>query len=75
MSEWIKCSEQLPPIREILSEKCVLQGEEIPTLYRSGFVLTFDGRRVSGQVIEWFHASKPLSGITHWMPLPEPPQD
>ena len=70
---WIPVSERLPQIKQVLSEKCTLEGREIPTLYRSGLVLTFDGRHVSAGIVEWFHAKSPISGVTHWMPLPAAP--
>lgn len=70
---WIRVEDELPPIRKILSESCELQGREIPTLYRSAEVICFDGKRVSCQILEWFHGKMPLSGITHWMPLPGAP--
>lgn len=75
MSEWIKCEQQLPPIRKILSEPCQIDGREVPHLYRSGEVIVWDGKNVSGCIVEWFHGKQPLSGITHWMPLPAPPSD
>lgn len=73
-SQWVAVSERLPQIKQVLSEKCTLEGRDIPTLYRSGEVLTFDGKRVSAGIVEWFHAKSPLSGVTHWMPLPAGPE-
>lgn len=70
---WIPVSERMPQIKQVLSEKCILEGREIPTLYRSGFVLTFDGKQVSAGIVEWFHGKTPFSGVTHWMPLPAAP--
>ncbi|WP_160286346.1 DUF551 domain-containing protein [Pseudomonas knackmussii] len=75
MSEWISVKDRLPPIRRALSDPCQLEGKEIPTLYRSGEVICWDGKRVSGSIVEWFHGQLPLSGITHWMPLPTPPAE
>lgn len=71
---WVEVSEQLPQIKQILSEKCTLEGRELPTLYRSGEVIWYDGKRVSAGVVEWFHGKSPLSGVTHWMPLPPAPE-
>ena len=71
--QWVPVSERLPQIKQVLSEKCTLDGREIPPLYRSGPVLTFDGRHVSAGIVEWFHAKSPLSNVTHWMPLPAAP--
>ena len=73
-SPWVAVTERLPQIKQVLSEKCTLEGRDIPTLYRSGEVLTFDGKRVSAGIVEWFHAKSPLSGVTHWMPLPKSPE-
>ena len=74
-SGWIACSERLPPVKSILSEPCELEGKAIPTLYRSGEVATFDGKRVTSGIVEWFHGSQtPVGGITHWMPLPAAPK-
>jgi len=73
-SPWVAVSERLPQIKQVLSEKCTLEGRDIPTLYRSGEVLTFDGKRVSAGIVEWFHGKSPLSGVTHWMPLPPAPE-
>lgn len=72
-SRWISVEDRLPPVRQILSDSCVLEGKEIPALYRSAAVICFDGKRVCCQVVEWFHGQMPLSGVTHWMPLPAAP--
>ncbi|MCY1389117.1 hypothetical protein D9M71_39070 [compost metagenome] len=74
MSEWIKCSDRLPEVASRLSQPCNINGREIPALNRSVEVITFDGHRVWGRRMEWFDEMKPLSGVTHWMPLPEPPK-
>ena len=71
--EWIACSERLPQIKSILSEPCELEGKAIPTLYRSGEVVTFNGKRVTAGIVEWFHGQLPVGGITHWAPLPAAP--
>ena len=73
-SPWVAVSERLPQIRQILSEKCTLEGRGLPTLYRSGEVIWYDGKRVSAGIVEWFHGKSPLSGVTHWMPLPPAPE-
>lgn len=74
MNQWIDVAKQFPPIRKILSEPCQIDGQEVPHLYRSGEVICWDGKRVSGGIVEWFHGQKPLNGVTHWMPLPDAPE-
>jgi len=71
---WIACANQLPPIRSVLSEPCMLEGQPVPTLYRSAHVITFDGHHVSSGIVEWFHGKMPVSGVTHWMALPAAPE-
>lgn len=71
---WIPIIERLPQIKQVLSEKCTLEGRDIPTLYRSGEVIWYDGKRVSAGIVEWFHGKSPLSGVTHWSPLPPAPE-
>lgn len=58
--QWIKCSERLPGKWENV---LVYDGDYIVL---AAFV---DGM--------WMPASAalPLAGITHWMPLPQPPED
>jgi len=70
---WISVEDRLPPVRQILSDSCVLEGKEIPALYRSTDVICWDGKRVGCQIVEWFHAKMPIGGVTHWMPLPAAP--
>ena len=75
MSEWIKCSERLPILGQRLSDKLVVEGREIPALNISVEVITFNGERVSSNNINWFDDLHPHAGVTHWMPLPQPPED
>lgn len=72
-TQWISVETQLPEIKKVLSEKCILEGRDVPTLYRSGEVITFDGKRVSAGIMEWFHGHLPLNAVTHWLPLPAAP--
>lgn len=61
MGEWIKCSERMP---EELEDVLVTDGRVIEIMYRR-----FD---------TWYETSREAGGIygkvTHWMPLPEPPE-
>lgn len=62
MSEWIKCEEQLPQ----QNEEVLVFGESWGTVVA---FLNHHGNWDDGD----FYAD--ISGITHWMPLPEPPTD
>lgn len=62
MSKWIKCSERMPPI---LIDVLVTDGVRAEVRY-------WDGE-------EWDCWPAPASdvsveGVSHWMPLPEPPE-
>ena len=74
MSEWIKCSERLPDVVRRLDDKCTLEGRLIAALNTSREVITFNGISVLGRRMEWFDGKQPLGGVTHWMPLPDPPK-
>lgn len=74
MAEWIKCSDRLPEVAKRLDQPCSIDGAAVPALNRSIEVITFDGVQVWSRRLEWFDGMKPLSGVTHWMPLPEPPK-
>jgi hypothetical protein len=62
MSGWIKCSEQMP---DNMSDVLVTNGSDIGFMWWAGD--------------EWdsWHKQYALDSdeITHWMPLPEPPED
>lgn len=70
---WIPVSERLPAIKKILNEPCILEGNEVPTLYVSEEVLRFDGRLVTSGTVDWFQGKFPHT-YTHWMPLPAAPE-
>ncbi|MFK3699392.1 DUF551 domain-containing protein [Serratia ureilytica] len=61
-SEWIKCEEQLPQ----QNEEVLVFGESWGTVVA---FINHHGNWDDGD----FYAD--ISGITHWMPLPEPPAD
>lgn len=75
MSNWIKCSDRLPPVETRLDDKCVVNGKEIPPLNRSAELVVFNGKAVYGGVIEWFDDEMPHRGETHWQPLPTHPTE
>jgi len=69
MTEWIKCSEELP-----LNHECVLMS------YNE---LVMEGEFANGKFyhisscahIKGYCRCDEQEGITHWMPLPEPPRE
>lgn len=70
MSEWIKCSDRLP---EINGNYLVYDGEEI-------WMTSYKWHRKEGNILGFglfFKTDPPyVSGeITHWMPLPKPPEE
>ncbi len=66
MSKWIKCSEQMPEetcgIIVALSDGIVMSG--ISYSRRKGFYM---------EALE-YGDDEPIIDVTHWMPLPEPPE-
>lgn len=70
MSEWIKCSERMPEIgRRVL---IVQHGKYVSsaTLYQWEAAKTEKGRKPR---FEDFRGI--VSDVTHWQPLPSPPED
>lgn len=60
MSQWIKCSERLPVSGYVLTYRpCAPNGNKIATINYD-----YQQARFGGQ----YH-------VTHWMPLPAPPED
>ncbi|ELY6201956.1 DUF551 domain-containing protein [Cronobacter malonaticus] len=69
MSEWIKCSERMPELRQRV---LVWNGYSVTecTYKRNEYAKTPKGREPRFE----FHAGI-KHGITHWMPLPAPPAE
>nr|UVX85278.1 MAG: Protein of unknown function (DUF551) [Bacteriophage sp.] len=73
MSQWIKCSERMPEETDdiivvsddiiVVSDGIVISG--ISYSRRDGFYMA---------ALE-YDDDEPIDGVTHWMPLPEPPQE
>ncbi|MDZ7280349.1 DUF551 domain-containing protein [Pantoea eucrina] len=69
MSQWIKCSERMPEIRQTVIgwngcavRQCVYT--------RNEYAKTQKGREPRFETLTGI-----WHGVTHWMPLPEPPQE
>ena len=66
MSEWIKCSDRLPDEDDIYLVYIVAnnmpKNKSIITLYYTNLTKRF------------IYGSDNLFTVTHWMPLPEPPE-
>ncbi|MFU6299416.1 DUF551 domain-containing protein [Pseudomonas aeruginosa] len=77
MSEWIKCSDRLPLEPD---PTVIFESVRVLTSDREGNVRECEFARGGGHLgIPWacWSTYNPLrtDDITHWMPLPAPPQD
>lgn len=72
MSEWIKCSERMPPANvEVLVAEWVRFYETVDTVIS---IALWDTDGVYGDDYSWRDREAiVLDGVTHWMPLPPPP--
>lgn len=61
---WISVEEAQPSVDDVL---ILRQGESVGVAVDMGFL----------EYGDWFaaHDGEPLDDVTHWMPLPEPPQE
>jgi hypothetical protein len=64
MQNWIKCSERMP---EQGLRVVVHNGKDVQVCFRD-----WDGLREFWEEINY---SSVIQGITHWQPLPEPPNE
>ncbi len=69
MSEWISVEDRLPDIGEFVLVAFVLDGihRRVPTSAR------YEGR-LRWLITTWRHSGGTFEDITHWMPLPNPPE-
>ena len=68
MIEWISVKERLPEVN-----KLVLCYRYNPSQYRIGFYI---GANYTEDVAAFRNTNEIFSfGVTHWMPLPEPPKE
>lgn len=73
--EWIKCSERMPELNEgRFSMRVLLTVIDCKNVMPMKYVRT-EVRGKSVERWEWFTGNVCRDNITHWMPLPEPPQD
>lgn len=64
MGQWIKCSERMP---DDFVDVLVTDGHYVEIMTRLG-----DGSWLV--LLEEWSTCVSVDGITHWMPLPEPPE-
>lgn len=69
MSQWIKCSERMPEDTQMLL--AFSQGE-IVAAYWNWVVNPIDYKKYRAFT---YLSGNTLEGVTHWMPLPEPPKE
>lgn len=74
MSNWISVDDRLPKH----NKKIYSEGVEVLVWPRpnsaTGVSTAFYGRRINA-ISSFYKYGAVIDGITHWMPLPEPPED
>lgn len=64
MTQWIKCSDLLP--KNFESVIAYRKGVGVGNMYRDDDIWRLDG---------WGAGNRTFDDVTHWMPLPPPPED
>lgn len=70
MSEWIKCSQKMPPLGEIVIIAARDMEAVVKVVHIEKAVCNGNGFIVLAGSVDL-----PREWVTHWMPLPEPPKD
>ena len=68
--EWIKCSETIPDIGDRVL--VVLSGKYV---HEANYCQWSGAKTERGRAPRFENARGVLHGVTHWMPLQEPPQE
>lgn len=82
MSEWIKCSERLPEVDEyVLIRQRYTRDTMISRIAQWGYWveqcenLVVNGDATASLDICMVKSPSEYERVTHWMPLPQPPED
>ena len=77
MSEWIRVSERLPRCKRDVNSAGtpVLIWPRNPMFHESDAIdgFCYYGKRTTGYATFYLFGAE-ITGVTHWMPLPEPPK-
>lgn len=73
---WVSIKDDLPPIMQrilVCTSRFVGEGYYNPIDNRTEYEKELDNSLGQLSRIEWFGCGTPLFGVTHWAPMPSPP--